>query len=291
MPDFGIMRGFNEKLFGDKLVAGQLPTQLGLIGSTDFGFDADAQAFFDRVTAATGTLSNTEKLAVDTLVRQMKLDGIWSLMKAIYPMVGASAAACAQNLKSSSFTGSFFGGVTFASTGVTGNGATGYFDTAYNPVTQSDSQTSFYMSIYIRTNSNLGNAYDIGNGQALSVGAKFTGIITRYSSNRQYIAVADPYGTQNASTDSRGFYSGGTNGSAAQILYKNGTNVLSGTSAQQGFQSNNLWVMAANDADGFPTFSNKENAFASIGTGLSPTQNTDFYTAIQAFQTTLSRQV
>jgi hypothetical protein len=27
------MRGFNEKLFGDKLVAGQLPTQLGLIGS------------------------------------------------------------------------------------------------------------------------------------------------------------------------------------------------------------------------------------------------------------------
>ena len=35
MPDFGIMRGFNEKLFGDKLVAGQLPTQLGLIGSQD----------------------------------------------------------------------------------------------------------------------------------------------------------------------------------------------------------------------------------------------------------------
>jgi len=38
MPDFGIFRGFNEKLFGDKLYAGQLPTQLGLIGSQDFGF-------------------------------------------------------------------------------------------------------------------------------------------------------------------------------------------------------------------------------------------------------------
>jgi hypothetical protein len=35
MPDFGIMRGFNEKLFGDKLYAGQLPTQLGLIGSQE----------------------------------------------------------------------------------------------------------------------------------------------------------------------------------------------------------------------------------------------------------------
>jgi hypothetical protein len=33
MPDFGIMRGFNDKLFGDKLVAGQLPVNLGKIGS------------------------------------------------------------------------------------------------------------------------------------------------------------------------------------------------------------------------------------------------------------------
>jgi hypothetical protein len=42
MPDFGIMRGFNEKLFGDKLVAGQLPTQLGLIGSVDISLLLDA---------------------------------------------------------------------------------------------------------------------------------------------------------------------------------------------------------------------------------------------------------
>ena len=42
MPDFGIMRGFNEKLFGDKLVAGQLPTQLGLIGSQQVGLLLDS---------------------------------------------------------------------------------------------------------------------------------------------------------------------------------------------------------------------------------------------------------
>jgi hypothetical protein len=33
MPDFGIFRGFNDKLFGNKLYAGQLPMQLGTIGS------------------------------------------------------------------------------------------------------------------------------------------------------------------------------------------------------------------------------------------------------------------
>lgn len=41
MPDFGIFRGFNSKLFGDKLFAGQLPTQLGKIGSEAFGFLLD----------------------------------------------------------------------------------------------------------------------------------------------------------------------------------------------------------------------------------------------------------
>ena len=107
MPDFGIMRGFNDKLFGDKLVAGQLPTHLGLIGSTYFGTDPDAQAFFDRVTAEGGTLSATEKAAVDKLVKQMKIDGTWTPMKAIYPMVGASSAACSRNLKSDDFNGTF----------------------------------------------------------------------------------------------------------------------------------------------------------------------------------------
>jgi len=41
MPDFGIFRGFNDKLFGNKLYAGQLPTQLGLIGSESFGYLLD----------------------------------------------------------------------------------------------------------------------------------------------------------------------------------------------------------------------------------------------------------
>jgi len=40
MPDFGIMRGFSDKLFGDKLYAGQLPTFLGLIGSIGIGFNS-----------------------------------------------------------------------------------------------------------------------------------------------------------------------------------------------------------------------------------------------------------
>jgi hypothetical protein len=41
MPDFGIFRGFSENSFGDKLYAGQLPKQLGAVGSNSLDFLLD----------------------------------------------------------------------------------------------------------------------------------------------------------------------------------------------------------------------------------------------------------
>ena len=58
MPDFGIFRGFNEKLFGDKLVAGQLPTQLGLIGSWTPA-QISTSLWLDASDASTITLNGT----------------------------------------------------------------------------------------------------------------------------------------------------------------------------------------------------------------------------------------
>ena len=59
MADFGIFRGFSDKLF-----QGQLPTNLGKIGA----FDVDAQEFINRTTSAGGSLSDSEKSAINLLV-------------------------------------------------------------------------------------------------------------------------------------------------------------------------------------------------------------------------------
>jgi hypothetical protein len=278
MPDFGIMRGFNEKLFGDKLVAGQLPTQLGLIGSTDFGFDADAQAFFDRVTAATGTLSNTEKLAVDTLVRQMKLDGIWSLMKAIYPMVGASAAACAQNLKSSSFTGSFtITGWTFASSGITPDGISAFMNTGLNPINEYGAIDS-HLSFYSRTNNNTG--FDMGGELPLFQ------LIVRLG-DTFYSRLSNDATTTN--TNGTGFYIGSSNSSIGHRGYKNGL-VISSAPYNNSLYNGNLFIGSANISSGVRR-GTKQCAFASIGNALTADNVSNFNTAVQAFQTTLSRNV
>ena len=284
MPDFGIMRGFNEKLFGDKLVAGQLPTQLGLIGSTNFGFDSDAQAFFDRVTAAGGTLSATEKTAVDTLVKQMKLDGTWTPMKAIYPMVGASAAACAQNLKSSSFTGTFSSGWTFASGGITGNAVSTFMNTGFIPSAQL-TNTSGHYSIYSRTNINQ-VSIDLG---VLS-GTIVHQILIRESGNQTYSYVNTNTGISTTNANSLGHYILNRNSSTNTQGFKNGTQVVTGAQTA-GLPTDAVYIGGRNQSGTSIIPSSRQYAFASIGDGLTDTQASNFYTAVQAFQTTLSRQV
>ena len=299
MPDFGIMRGFNEKLFGDKLYAGQLPTQLGLIGSFA-DIDFDAQAFFDRVTAAGGSLSATEKTAVDTLVKQMKADGIWSGMKAIYPMVGASAAACAQNLKSSSFTGTFTSGWTFASTGVTPNGTSAYMNTGLNASTNL-TFNSVHLCFYSRNDTLTGSKCEIGAIDntttylpliALQIKRTEASISNRFASFAYSYVAPDAINIQNL--DSKGYYLITRTAANSYKAFKNsiqqGSTVT--TNGQTAAPNRTFYIGASNLAGTAATeFSDRQCAFASIGDGLTDTEASNFYTAVQAFQTTLSRQV
>ena len=250
------------------------------------GFDSDAQAFFTRVTVAGGTLSATEKLATNQLVLDMKSAGIWSSMKAIYPMVGASAAACAQNLKSSSFTGTFTSGWTFASTGVTPNGTSAYMDTALNASTQL-TQNNASFSIYNRTNSD-GTRCDIGCTDSIAA----TRLITIYSRQTNVIN-ADINSTASrisvANTNSTGFYLTRRTANNIFKLNKNSVNIGNNTTTDNTVMPNfNIYL---GGIPFFSQFSNRENAFASIGDGLTDTQASDFYTNVQTFNTTLSRQV
>jgi hypothetical protein len=241
--------------------------------------DPDAAAFFARVTAAGGTLSATEQTAVNTLVVQMKADGTWSPMKAIYPMVGASAAACAQNLKSSSFTGTFNGGWTFSSNGVQGNGTNTYFNTALN-VQSNLSTTSAHFSFYSRTNSNESN-YD------MCASGDYAVIIY---SNSFYVNLtsAGIYTATVGVANTLGFYIGARTNNTNVNGYKNGTKIINNATLVSNLVNDNVYLGARGTAS---LFTNRQYAFSSIGDGLTDTQASNFYTAVQAFQTTLSRQV
>ena len=273
----------------------------GFVASSIGQIDADALAFFNRVTTAGGSLSATEQTAVNQLVLDMKSYSIWSKMKAIYPMVGASADACKQNLKSSSFTGTFTSGWTFASTGATPNGSSAYMDTNLNAKNQLTNRNT-HLSFYSRTNQ---YPYTGSNAQVLLGAAASPSFLpifdlelnnTGANANTFGVYMND-YNTgflRVANTDTRGFIFGNRTASNVLNMFRNGTKIGSNTSTTSEILPDfNIWLNALNLSNTLATNTacNAQCAFASIGDGLTDTEASNFYTAVQAFQTTLSRQV
>jgi hypothetical protein len=252
----------------------------GIIASSILQVDPDWLAYYNRVIAAGGSLSTTEQNATKTLVADLKAYGIWSAMKAIYPMVGASAAAFAQNLKSSSFTGTFSIGGTYSSGGYTGN-SIAYMDTNYNPNTNG-SLDSAHLSVYSRTN-NVGSFVDFGSNAPAHFltynFGNFAGLNSNDSPTFPLFPRSDGMliGSRTTSTEARFFHKGGS--------------AVVNTRTSTSRPNRNLWLGGLNNGGVFAFPSSRQYAFASIGDGLTDTQATDFYTAVQAMQTTLSRNV
>jgi hypothetical protein len=267
---------------------GQISAIIQTQGGTSV--DADAQAFFNRVTAAGGALTNTEQNAVTTLVVSLKAAGVWTLMKAIYPMVGASAAACAQNLKSSSFTGTFSSGWTFASTGATSNGTSAFMNTGINPFT-SLINNNYSLTHYSRTQKTTGTEVDLG---CLNPGTAVMISLSQYYNGKAF--VAGDYNSSlilnTAATNTLGFQvNTRTTQTSAKMFFNNVQIGPTLTLSNPNLLPNvNLSVGSNFNGSAFE-FASKECAFASIGDGLSDTNASDFYTAVQAFQTSLFRNV
>jgi len=247
--------------------------------------DTDAQAFINRVYNAGGTLSDTEANAVNQLTIDMKAAGIWDSMKAVYPMVGASAAACAQNLKSSSFTGTFTSGWTFASTGATPNGTSAYMDTFFNSSINGNLSDGF-LGTYLRTNSVGTPSCDFGNyngsDSAITIYARFN--------NTQLTRWNDINDTPLSTTDSRGFRFVSRTSSTVKKIGINSSITAVNTNSVALINSK-IYLSCLSTNNSPSQYSNRECAFACIGDGLTDTQVVNFYNAIQTFNTTLSRQV
>jgi hypothetical protein len=245
--------------------------------------DPDAQSFIYRVYTAGGELTTTEANATNQLVLDMKAAGIWTSMKAIYPMVGASAAACAQNLVSSSYTLTFYGSITYSSTGIKGNGVNGYADTGYSR--SGADQNNFGLSYYTRDLPST----NTGGGEIGTNGVSIDWMLLR---SAIYFTVNS--GSYSSSTNAnwvRGFYSTSRLLSNSANMYYNGSNIITDTSTSVPPDSLSAYLLALNLAGTAGFYSVLECAFAAIKSGLNATQESNFYTSVQIFQTTLSRQV
>lgn len=259
---------------------------------TKSGVISDAQAFIN----ATGITNSTQISAVNTLVNDLKTYGIWSKMKAIYPMVGGTATTHKFNLKDprdldAAFRLVFNGGWTHSGTGALPNGTTAYADTKLIP-SSILTQNSTHLSYYSRTDIS-GVQTEIGIFIAapdrISISLRYNGGL--YSD--QYNFNTGRVGITNSS--STGFYISSRTNSNTHKAYKNNAQIGTTNTGVPG----NLSLLNASIYLGTPNrtteplfaFSTKECAFATIGDGLTDTESANFYTAVQNFNTTLARQV
>ena len=254
------------------------------------GVDPDAQAF---ITAASIT-DPTQQSAINQLVVDLKGYSIWSKMKAIYPFVGGTASTHKWNLKDprdldASFRLQFINGWTHSNTGAKGNGSDAYANTFFAPNPQLNVYNTS-CSYYSRINVNEGNKPALGAGTGYTPLTAFA----IYSTGSYY--GSPDYGASQvgfSDINSLGFYSGTRTAINNAKIYKNGvlraTNTTNPTSLNL---TTTKLVLNAFSASGFiESFSAKECAFASIGDGLTDTEAANFYTAVQAFQVALSRNI
>lgn len=261
-----------------------------IAGKGAVSIDSDAQAF---ITAASIT-DTTQKSAIDTLVKSLKSANIWTKMKAIYPFVGGSASSHKFNLKDprdldAAYRLVFNGGWTHSSTGALPNGSNAYADTKLVP-SSILSLNSTHFSYYSRTNNSLGGI-DFGTQNTSLVNQLLAEI--KGTDGTTFFRINRSAGTSGSSISiptSNLFYMVNRVSSSQEILFRNTTkNTFNYNST--GLSNYPMYLATLNNAGGPLYYGNKESAFASIGDGLTDAEATAFYNAVQAYQTTLNRQV
>jgi hypothetical protein len=248
--------------------------------------DSDAQAF---ITAASIT-DSTQQSAVNTLVTSLKSAGIWTKMKAIYPFVGGTATSHSYNLKDTTqHQISWYGGVTHNSNGVTSNGINGYGYSPFIPSSGGLTSTNNHIAIYSRTTAAkdyynaASDTYPAQN--AINIWVRRTDNTAGYDSGNW----PDDRNTF-SNSDGKGYYLGKVNNDTTSKFYKNGTLMSSKSVTPRSLSNVGFYIFTA---DYFKTsvITNQETAMFHVGLGLSDTEVTTLNTIIQAFQTTLGRQV
>jgi hypothetical protein len=244
--------------------------------------DADASAF---ITAAAIT-DATQQSAIDTLVTGLKTDGLWTKMKAIYPFVGGTATSHKFNLKDprdldAAFRLTFSGGWTHSSTGALPNGTNAYADTkVINNTNLTDKQSHF--SAYLRTLNTGVGWFGLFNGSSI--------FGLQQNANATNVGVGTNNLTGYLATPSIGYYIGSTNITTGNI-YKNGNLVYNAVTINPIVQNLNFYLGALNSSGTAALFNTHQYSVATLGDSLNATDAGKLNTRIQAFQTTLGRQV
>ena len=254
--------------------------------------DANANAFLTAASITDNTIVN----AVNQLFVSLKGYSIYNKMYALHLYVGGTSSTHKWNAVNPLDTNAAYrivwnGGVTHNANGVTGNGTNGYGETYLQPSTAL-TQNNTHIAFYSRTNSTQASSnaeMGITDG-TLNASLR---ICSRNGSNQSIYSINDnTVGIATSITDSTGFWIASRTASNARKLYRNGSSINSSTNASVARSTSTIPVLGQKTATNTMNhYSIKNFALSSIGESFNDTEAANYYTAVQAFQTALGRQV
>jgi hypothetical protein len=240
--------------------------------------------------------------AVDTFARSISSAGIRDRFLRLNLFAGSNLnAALVPLYRSSAFGGTPLGNATDtnnafvgvgtdyaetgASGGLTGNGSTKFLNTGLNhnyPPTNGDR----HLSVYKQTTAS-GTKYLIGTFAAAAPTTSY-----RLQASGGNIGVLSG-GANNLATfaDANAMWHG--NGTTANVLYKNGVQVATNTNGSDTVNASAIpfFVFSINGDGSASSFASERLGAYSIGLSMTAPQAAAYYTAMQAFQTALGRNV
>lgn len=230
---------------------------------------------------------------VNTLVLVAKSIG-WSKYKYIMPRLGGTASRHGINLINPANTDAahrqeFFGGWTHGPTGALPNGTNSHINCHISP--SQWTYNSFSNGLYLRQGPSTGQML-IGVSDALGLGANtyyFTSVWNATQGVVKY-SVVDIF---HPKTDGAGLHTFTQGASQIKTHYNGILQQTIGNTPQIAFQSVtvDLYSSCFNFGGAVIWRSNKENAFEFASDALTDGENATWYAAIQAFNTSLGRNV
>ena len=265
----------------------------------------EAQAWRNAVIANGGTVSGSTLNAVSRFCRSVDAAGIRDRFFRLNLFCGTGLNAVLVPLyRGPSRTGTQYGNTTDtnsnfvsgdyvetgASGGLTGNGSSKYLNTGLAPSVLSD--TSRHLAAYVGSVSNLAFSAYLSCRTSGSTG--FFKLWMVSSTTLRYHTLGPNTGPTigDVANHAAGFYHG-DNDATTGYYYRNGVEAATADTGQTptAGATRNVLVFANNTENGVEGFSNGRLCGYSLGAYMTATQKADYYTAMQAFQTALGRNV
>jgi hypothetical protein len=254
-------------------------------------YDTATQAWVQQVLHNGGSVSPTRQGVVDTLIKGLKSDGIWSKLDRLWLFAAENQTSAFIDLVGLTASITPVGSPTFTVdrgyTGIDAGTAGTYLDMGWNPSTNGVQFTlnSAHASAWSATN----NA--VSNGGALFgayVPPNYINLYDTANDGNIYARINDnpASGSQGAPGTKQGHWIVNRSGASSTQLYQNGSNFSSPNAANVAIPNTNFAVLASHGPSGtYVDGTPNQVAMFSVGGSLSSTDASNFYSRLRTYMT------